>query len=106
MTGPLIHNTSCILSRCVFCAIPVVSGAVWNPPLPPGDLAGTVHQSGGCQRVEDYLPFIWWYAYLITNDIDSLRLQSVMVSAAKVGETIIRDFEHNSYKMLRSRLDT
>lgn len=56
-----MHNTLCVLSRCVFYTISVVPGAVWNPPLPPGDLAGTVHQSGGCQRVEDCLPIIWRY---------------------------------------------
>lgn len=62
-----MHSTLCVVSRCVFCTIPVVPGAVWNPSFPPGDLAGTVHQSGRCQRLEDYLPIIWRYTYLIMS---------------------------------------
>lgn len=45
--------------RCVFCSLLVVSGSVRHPPVPPGDLPGTVHQPGRGQRLEDYLPVIW-----------------------------------------------
>lgn len=54
------------VSRCVLCTLPAVPGAVRHPSVSPGDLAGTVHQPGRGQRLEDYLPIIWRYTYVIT----------------------------------------
>ena len=65
--GPLTDSTLCMcVSRCVLCTLPVVPGAVRHPPVPPGDLAGTVHQPGRSQRLEDCLPVIWRYTYAFT----------------------------------------
>ncbi|KAF0044863.1 hypothetical protein F2P81_001392, partial [Scophthalmus maximus] len=44
---------------CVFHSLPAFPGAVRHPPVPPGDLAGTVHQPGRCQRLEGDLPLVW-----------------------------------------------
>lgn len=49
------------MSRCVFRPLPAVPGAVRHPALPPGDLAGPVHQPGRGQRLEDRLPLIRRY---------------------------------------------
>lgn len=68
---PLKDGIGCFssfcVSRCVLCPLPVVPGVVWYPPLPPGNLVGTVHEPGRGQRLEDNLPVIWRCAYLTVS---------------------------------------
>lgn len=63
--------------RCVLCTLPVVPGAVRHPPVPPGDLTGTVHQPWRGQRLENHLPVIWRYTYVIMLSTDYFRLQLI-----------------------------
>lgn len=64
-SGLLLKSTFYVWHRCVFCTLPVVPGVVRHPPLPPGDLTGTVHQPGRGQCLEEYVPIIWRYFYFL-----------------------------------------
>lgn len=64
-SGLLLKSTFYVWHRCVFCTLPVVPGVVRHPPLPPGDLTGTVHQPGRGQCLEEYVPIIWRYSYFL-----------------------------------------
>lgn len=61
----VLKSTFYVWHRCVFCTLPVVPGVVRHPPLPPGDLTGTVHQPGRGQCLEEYVPIIWRYSYFL-----------------------------------------